>query len=141
MSIPYHPERGSIVECDFTHGFVNPEMNKKRAVIVLTPKIKSRHNLCTVVALSTTKPEKIMPYHCQIDITPPLPDRYKSIGVWVKGDMVNTVGFHRLDLIRVKKDINGKRIYYTNCFNEETMRKIYTCVLHGMGLSRIIKSL
>ena len=110
MAISYHPNRGSILMCDFTHGFVNPEMDKNRPVIILSPNIRSRHNLCTVVALSTTPPETVRPYHCQIDITPPLPPYYESQGLWVKGDMVNAVGFHRLNLIKKGKDRSGKRL-------------------------------
>ena len=141
MTIKYHPDRGSVLMCDFTQGFMNPEMDKKRPVIVLTPNIKSRHNLCTVVALSTTRPSKAMPYHCQIDLNPPLPARYDSEGLWVKGDMVNAVGFHRLDLISTGKDRSGVRQYYTHCLNEETLKQVYRCVLHGMGISALTKYL
>lgn len=71
-------------------------MVKRRPVIVLSPKISARPGLCTVVALSTSPPKPIMAYHCQVDFDPPLPDRMASKGVWVKGDMVAAVGFHRL---------------------------------------------
>lgn len=127
--------------CDFTHGFVNPEMDKKRPVVVLSPNIRSRHNLCTIVALSTTEPTKLMPYHCQINVTPALPMPYQSQGLWVKGDMVNAVGFHRLDLIRCGKDTQGNRVYYTDYLDDETMAMVSKCVLHGMGLSNLTKYL
>lgn len=141
MAITYHPPRGTILMCDFTHGFLNPEMDKKRPVIVLSPNIRSRHNLCTVVALSTTDPDSVMPYHCQININPPLPNYYQSNGLWVKGDMVNAVGFHRLDLIRTGKDIHGQRTYYRNTLDEITLKKVNKCVLHGMGFSILTKHL
>ena len=141
MTIQYHPDRGSILMCDFSHGFSNPEMDKKRPVIVLSPNIRSRQNLCTVVALSTTPPETPRPYHCQINITPPLPAHYESNGLWVKGDMVNAVGFHRLDLIKVGKNKQGKRLYYLSHLNESTMKQVYTSVLHGMGFSNLTKHL
>ena len=117
-------------------------MDKKRAVIVLSPKITLRHHLCTVVSLSTTAPEKVMPYHCQIDINPPLPSaKFTSTGIWVKGDMVNAVGFHRLELIRTGKDRFGDRTYYYNRLDEQTLKKVTKCVLHGMGFSNLVKHL
>lgn len=62
---------------------------------------------------------------------------------WVKGDMIYTVGFHRLDLIRLgKRDKNtGKRLYYTNRFGRVQMREIYKCVLHGLNLGSLCQYL
>jgi len=48
-----------------------------------------------------------MSYHCQIDIRPELPDWMRSDGVWVKGDMISSVAFHRLDFIRLGKHSMG----------------------------------
>lgn len=141
MPIQEHPDKGTILMCDFTQGFKNPEMDKKRPVIILSPKIKTRHHLCTVVSLSTTPPTKIMPYHAQLDINPPLPDFYQSTGVWVKGDMVNAVGFHRLDLIRTGKDVFGKRTYYLHPISEDQMKIVKSCILRAIGLSTLTKHL
>ena len=85
MTIREHPPAGSILMCDFTSGFRPPEMVKVRPVVVISPKIAARPGLCTIVALSTTAPDPVMPYHCQIDIRPRLPDWMQSDGVWVKG--------------------------------------------------------
>lgn len=58
---------------------------------------------------------------------------------WVKGDMIYTVGFHRLDLIRLgTKDLNtGKRQYYRNRLSRDRMKEIYNCVLHGLNLGHL----
>lgn len=141
MPINEHPAKGTILLCGFTNGFKTPEMVKKRPVIVLTPKIQDRHGLCTVVSLSTTPPTKIMPYHIQIDIKPPLPTGFDSSGLWVKGDMVNAIGFHRLDFIRTGKHSNGKRIYYYDTISDEQMKLVKICVLRAMGLSTLTKHL
>lgn len=141
MPILEHPEKGTLLLCDFNNGFCEPEMVKIRPVVVLTPKIAARPKLCTVVALSTSAPTPIMPYHAQIDIDPPLPAGLQSDGVWIKGDMVYAVGFHRLNLIRTGKDKNGKRTYYFNTLNREQRRIVNTCVLNGMGLSDLTKHL
>lgn len=141
MAIREHPRPGTVLLCDFNLGFKQPEMVKTRPVVVLSPKIAARPFLCTVVALSTNPPDHVMPYHRQIDIRPELPGRWRSDGVWVKGDMVNAVGFHRLDLFRLGKDREGKRTYLLTPLSEENLKTIRTCVLHGMGLSTLTKHL
>ncbi|MEX5533440.1 hypothetical protein ABFV46_26240, partial [Pseudomonas syringae] len=75
-------------------------------------KIVSRKGLCTVVALSTTAPTPAMPYHYQMDIYPALPPGFESNVIWIKGDILYSIGFHRLDFIRKGKDALGKRQYY-----------------------------
>jgi uncharacterized protein YifN (PemK superfamily) len=127
--------------CDFGAGFREPEMAKRRPVVIISPRMAGRPFLCTVVALSTTAPRPVMPYHCQIDLRPRLPPPLQSDGVWVKGDMVNAVGFHRLDLIRLGKDRNGKRIYLYDPLSADTIKKIRACMLRAMGLAVLTKSL
>lgn len=58
---------------------------------------------------------------------------------WVKGDLLYTVGFHRLNLIRLgKHDPNtGKRLYYTNKLSRDRMKEIYSCILHGLNLGKL----
>lgn len=75
-----------------------------------------------MVALSTTEPDTIMPFNRQVNINPPLPRYFQSNGVWIKGDMVYSVGFHRLDLIRTGKDQSGKRQYYYKPLNQEQIK-------------------
>lgn len=141
MAIREHPPPSSILMCDFSAGFRLPEMVKRRPVVVLSPKIRARPGLCTVVALSTSPPDPVMSYHCQVDFDPPLPDWMVSHGVWVKGDMVAAVGFHRLDFISFGKSKSGKRRYYYSTLSPQNLKKIRSCVLHGIGLSSLTKYL
>jgi mRNA interferase MazF len=141
MPIKEHPYTGTILLCDFNSGFREPEMVKRRPVVVLSPKIAARPGLCTVVALSDTEPHPKLPYHCQIDIRPRLPDEFNSDGVWVKGDMIYAVGFHRLDFIRVGKTDGGKRMYHYEPLSNEEIKKIRECVLRALGLSALTKHL
>jgi mRNA interferase MazF len=106
-----------------------------------SPKIAARPGLCTVVALSETAPHPKLSYHCQIDIRPRLPDEFNSDGVWVKGDMIYAVGFHRLDFIRIGKTDNGRRIYNYQPLSNEEVKKIRECVLRALGLSVLTKHL
>jgi uncharacterized protein YifN (PemK superfamily) len=141
VAIREHPDLGTILMCDFNVGFKEPEMVKRRAVVVISPKIVARPWLCTVVSLSTDAPSKNMPYHCQIDIRPRLPRPLESDGVWVKGDMVYAVGFHRLDFIRLGKDRFGKRTYRYEPLSDDNIKRIRACVLRGMGMAALTKHL
>jgi mRNA interferase MazF len=139
MAIQFHPPRGSIVTVDYRVGFKNPEMDKVRLAVVLSPAITSRVKLVTVVPLSLTPPDNILPFHKQIDIPFPLPQRWGNQTRWIKGDMVNAVGFHRVDLLRLGKDQAGTRIYQTSILDDALFAVVKRCVLHGMGLSTLTK--
>jgi len=145
MAITFHPSPGQILTCDFSTGFKEPEIVKKnRPVIILTPAYKGRSGLVTVIPLSTTKPTEIMAYHYKLprNCMPQL-GRFQESDNWVKGDLLYTVGFHRLNLIQLgKRDPNtGKRIYYKNRLGRERMKEIYTCVLHGLNLGPLSQHL
>src|ERR1700683_938285 len=134
MAIAEHPRPGVVVMCDYNSGFRAPEMVKRRPVVIISPRIRARPGLCTIVALSTTAPTPIMPNHCQIDLRPRLPEPFQSDGIWVKGDMINTVGFHRLGLVRLGRDGTGKRKYLLDPLSDDTLRRIRSCVWKAMGL-------
>ena len=141
MAINDHPATGTILICDFNGTFKEPEMVKPRCVVVLSPRIRARPKLCTVVCLSSTAPAHPQQYHCQIDIEPELPHPWESKGIWVKGDMIYSIGFHRLNLIRLRKSSDGKRIYRMNVVSEEQLKEIKCCVLRGLGMSSLTKHL
>jgi len=123
--------------CDYSRGFVKPEMVKKRPAVIMTPSMARRPNLCAVVPLSTTEPETIMPYNMQITLPFALPHPFDSRDVWLKGDMINAVSFDRLDLFRIGKDHDGKRRYFTKALDSSILKEIQKCVLHGLNLSRL----
>jgi uncharacterized protein YifN (PemK superfamily) len=140
MGISEHPAPGTILTCKFDGTFKVPEMVKTRCVIVLSPKIVSRYGLCTVVCLSDTAPDPIMPYHAQIDIRPKIPG-WESEGIWIKGDMVYSISFERLDLIRLGKDRQGKRIYRYDVLSDQQLKLAKSLVLRGLGMSALTKHL
>lgn len=141
MAITFHPQPGQILLCDFSQGFKEPEMVKShRPVIVLTAPMVGRANLVTVLALSTKQPDNIMPFHYKIPRkSMPQLGRFQENDTWVKGDMIYTAGFHRLDLIRLGKKDNktGKRLYFNQKLGREQMREIYKCALHGLNLGAL----
>lgn len=141
MAIKEHPPIGAILICDFQTDFRLPEMVKVRPVIVISPKIFGRPGLCTVVALSTTPPDPKMPFHAEISIVPKLPPPWDAEKVWVKGDMVYAIGFHRLDFIRLGKDVQGKRMYRFATISSDQLKLVRTLVLRSIGLSNLTRNL
>jgi mRNA interferase MazF len=136
MAIHYHPEIGTIVICDFT-GFVEPEMVKRRPVVIVSPRLRNRNELCTIVPLSTTEPHPIMAYHYKLKLDEPLPWPYDSPFQWVKGDMLTTVSFRRLFLPLTGKGANGKRNYVIKVIEDIDLRNIRECIFHALALSHL----
>jgi uncharacterized protein YifN (PemK superfamily) len=134
MGLIYHPKRGTILLADFSQGFREPEMVKRRLCVVVSPPIEARVGLCTVVPLSQTAPKKTMPYHYQLEIPFQMPSSWGGGSRWVKGDMVCAVGFHRLNLLRLGRGRDGKRRYQTNALSADHMRRIDDCLRAGLGL-------
>jgi mRNA interferase MazF len=64
-----------------------------------------------------------------------------TASIWVKGDMIYSVGFHRLNLIRLGKQRDGKRIYRMDTITGEQMKQVKCCVLRGLGMSVLTKHL
>lgn len=145
MALTFHPRPGTILVCDFSKGFKEPEMVKTgRPVVVLTPQIDGRGKLVTVVALSTVAPDPVREFHCRLPrASLPQLGRFQDRDTWVKGDMVYSVGFHRLDLIQLGKRHpgTGKRMYFNQRLGREQMRRVYECVLHGLSLGHLCRHL
>ena len=140
MPLKFHPRPGQLLMCKFEPGFLKPEMVKTRPVVVISPSIQGRAGLVTVVPLSTRAPNPVSDYHMLLPkaVLPKIGLFQNAAENWVKGDMVYTVGFHRLDLIELSiRGADGKRKYFDQRLSRETMRDIYTCVLHGMGFGSL----
>ena len=133
MAIKFHPEQGSILVCDFK-GLQEPEITKRRPVLVISPKLKNRGRLCTVVPFSTTPPRPVEAYHCRLLMDQRLPLPYDNEWQWVKADLVYTVAFDRLSLMQVGKDAAGKRIYDQRVVPAEILQQVQHCLRCGLGL-------
>ncbi|WP_293885882.1 type II toxin-antitoxin system PemK/MazF family toxin [Thiolapillus sp.] len=112
-------------------------MVKRRPAVVISPRLRRRQHLCTVVPLSTTPPNPVAAYHHKFTLDPVLPKPYNSKIQWVKADMLYTVSFDRLYLPFEKKDGSGKRIYDIRVLDKADMIKIQQCILHGIGLTSL----
>jgi len=95
----------------------------------------------TVVPLSTVAPDPVLGHHCKIENKQlPKTSLFQGKENWLKGDMLYSVGFHRLNLIPIGKS-HGKRIYFQDRLGREKMKEIYGCVLHGLNLGGIAQHL
>lgn len=141
MAIQEHPAIGTLLTCNFDAGFKEPEMIGRRLVVVVSPKIKARWGLCSVIPLSLTAPYPAMPYHAQITFDPPLPDSWGNQPRWVKGDMITSVAYHRLDFVRLCKDRAGKRLYRMETLPPADMKVIQGCLLSSLGLAGLTRHL
>ena len=135
MPLPFNPMPGTVVICDFS-GFIVPEMVKRRPAIVVSPRLRGRTNLCTIVPLSTTPPDKEQNYHYLLELKPHLPRPFDVDSCWVKGDMLYTVSYDRLNLPHVKS-VAGRRVYITRIISAEDLRNIRRCILFGLGLEAL----
>lgn len=133
MTVVSHPEPGTIVRVDLSQGFRAPEMVKRRPAIVLSPPIPGRPQLCTITPLSTSRPTIVLRHHMEIAFDPVLPSPYDSPRMWVKGDIVLTVAFHRLRLLFAEWS-DGQRLYDVRILDAATMDRVRDCVRAGIGL-------
>lgn len=140
MAIRFHPDPGSIVICDF-HGLTHPEIQKRRPVVVMCPRFRSRFNICTVIPFSTTPPNPAESYHVRLVMDPPLPEPYSSQFQWVKADMIYAVSFDRLFLFGAGKAQSGQRQYHSRRVSDEDFKAIQACMLNGLGLASLVPHL
>lgn len=134
MPILFEPKAGTILLCDFSlGGFKPPEMVKRRPVVVISRRKRRATGLLTVVPLSTSEPVPAFSHHCRIVLDHPLPG-FAEQECWVKGDMLTTVAFHRLDMFRTDRGPGGKRKYLTPRVSDEQFEQIMACVREVFGL-------
>ena len=65
-----------------------------------------------------------------------LPWPFDAEHMWVKADMVYTMGFHRLNLPFYKSE-DGKRVYVQHELSPEHLHQVRLCMLEGLGLGRL----
>jgi uncharacterized protein YifN (PemK superfamily) len=141
MPIQFPVAPGTVLICDYSVGFRAPEMVKRRPAVVLSPRLRHREGLCTVVPLSTTPPGREVPYQCRIELAEALPEPFTEQFMWAKADMLATVSFGRLDLFRTKRGPDGRRRYLHPRLSPVAFHALKCAVLHGLGLSALTEHL
>jgi uncharacterized protein YifN (PemK superfamily) len=130
--LTYQPRLQAVVTCDYT-GFVEPEMVKVRSVVVLS-KSKTNGRLITVVPLSTTPPDKVLPCHHKLSRNPH-PDENPELEVWAKCDMVYTVSLSRVNYYKTKPRRGGRATYHSTLMTTpDDFRAIQRGTRYALGL-------
>jgi len=124
LPLYYHPKQGDILLCDFTRGFVAPEMLKVRKVIVISPASTHGRKLCTVVPISSTAPLIEQDWHHLLHSNPLPSDG--NLQLWAKCDMLYTVSFERLDKLH-RKTRNGRE-YFVPRLSAEDLQGVITAL-------------
>lgn len=133
MALPYHPRPGTVVVCDYSAGgFRAPEMIKKRLAVTISPKLKRRDDLVSIVPLSATAPPQIEPWHVPINLDVPGP--WGFVERWAKCDMVATVGYNRLNLPHYRHEVTQARLFWQHELNEATVASLRSAVACALGI-------
>lgn len=101
---------------------------------MISPPISQLKGLITVIPLGTTEPIPWMNFQCELEIPFELAPYWGHRRGWIKGDMINAVGFHRVDLLSLGKDLTGQRVYQKEVLTAATMDQIARCVLASLRL-------
>lgn len=135
MGLMYYPNPGEILLCDYGTRVVAPEMDKRRPVVVVGPRLRRRGELVGVVPLSTTAPDELQDFHHRFELANPLPSPFDSPVMWAKCDMFSVLSRSRLD--RFKAGRGDRRIFVAGKVSPEQLRQIRMALLHGLGLGSL----
>jgi len=118
-------------------GFKPPEMVKRRPSVILVGRLPSRVGLATIVPLSGTPAPINCDYQCEITLDHRLPSPFDGqLEWWVKADMVATVAYARLDLLRTNRGDDGRRTYLKPKVTEDQFDQIRETILRAMRFAR-----
>lgn len=127
MAISFYPRAGQVLMCDFS-GFVPPEMNKVRPVVVTSPRLPNRSEIVSIVPISLTPPTREVPYVVRLSRNYN-PKERDDLPCWAKCDMLMNIGRFRLDGFKV-----GRRKWETPQLSAEDLLAVRHGILKALGL-------
>lgn len=89
--------------------------------------------MCAIAPFSTREPRVKHAHHMLIRFDPLLPGPYDATEMWLKGDIVLTVAFHRLRLLFSGWN-GGQRVYDVRVLAPEVLAQVKACIRAGLGL-------
>jgi uncharacterized protein YifN (PemK superfamily) len=131
QDLPFHPKPGDILVCDYNKGFRPPEMVKRRLCVVISPKLKRRDNLVTVLPLSQTEPKPTQDWHHEIFL------HSQSWGDgtrWIKCDMLFTAAYNRLARPHYRHPVTNSRLFERLSLSMEHLDEVRRKVQIALGL-------
>lgn len=138
MALRFQPQFGQVLICDFPKEFAPPEMIKRRPVVCVSPKVRNRFGIATVIPLSTTAPARKSAFNVEVTLSQPISPAYPDLTCWAKCDMVYTLSWSRLNPPKVGA-CNGSHQYNFIVLPPGTMCEILTGVLVGMGVTGSVR--
>lgn len=141
MPLTFYPTPGLVLMCDFSTGFREPEMVKKRPVVVVSAKFqrtRPENSICTVVPISTAAPHPPERWHHKLateSVPPPL--RNDGEESWAKCDMVVSVAFNRLDKVRTAR-VDEKRAFLMHNVLPDDLKAIQAGLLFVLDMANLI---
>jgi uncharacterized protein YifN (PemK superfamily) len=126
----FFPRMGSLLMGDFSD-LKEPEMTKKRPVIVVSPRLPYRSELVAVVPVSLTAPRHALPfcYKLSKNYHPNEPD---DLPCWAKADMVTNIALRRLNGFKI-----GRRKWDYPKLSPADLDGVRRAVMCGLGLDLI----
>lgn len=129
MALSFFPRAGQVFMGNF-NDLSEPEINKVRPVIVISPKLPHRSDIVAIVPISLTAPRHSLPfcYRLSKNYHPGEPD---DLPCWAKADLLMNVCLRRLDAFKI-----GRRKYAYPALTPEDLAAVRHAVLCGLGLDR-----
>lgn len=131
MAIRFVPQRGSILICDYDLARVQPEMNKRRRVVVVSPRSYNRRHgdgpgRCLVVPFSASKPRFLTPSVVSFPA-----GGYRSLtrASWAICDSIMAVSHDRLDRVWA-----GPGRSLDERITDSDMRRLEAAIAHAIGV-------
>lgn len=132
MALNFYPRAGQIFICDFS-GFKEPEMVKKRPVIVVSPRLPHRSQIVTVVPISLTQPVHDLPFCFRLSRNYH-PSEADDLPSWAKCDMLMNIALNRLEAFKI-----GRRQYTYPELTPDDLKSVRHAILCGLGLDKGIE--
>lgn len=131
MPIRFVPQRGLILICDYDVARVHPEMNKRRRVVVISPRSYNRRHgegpgRCLVVPFSASEPRFLTP---SIVTFPAGSYRSLTRTSWAICDFVTAVSHDRLDRVWL-----GPGRSLDECVTDDDMRRLQAALARAIGI-------
>ena len=102
-------------------------------VVIVTPRLHYRPNLCMAVPLSMTPPDHPQLFHVKFSKNYH-PNEDDDLPVWAKCDLICNVSFRRLDRFKV-----GPRKYFSPKLSSEDLRSVRAGIICALGFPALTK--
>ena len=132
MGLQFYPRMGQVLVGDFSD-LREPEINKIRPIIVVSPRLPHRSELVAVVPISTTPPRHNLPFVYKLSKNYH-PNEDDNLECWAKCDLVMNIAMRRLNGFKV-----GRRKYELPKLSGEDLEGVRHAVMCGLGLDALKK--